>query len=66
MIRSSLPLKPRRDAGALHFTVDDLLVMPGTVTLSRDVASGLVALSVYLRRNPQGQLLLIGHRTRQQ
>lgn len=61
LIRNAAALKPRRENGALHFTVDNLLVLPGTVTLTDNLAQGLVALSVYLRRNQQSQLLLIGH-----
>ncbi len=59
--KNAAALQPRRDRGGLRFTVDDVLVMPGTITLTREVSNGLIALSVYLRRNPQSQLLLIGH-----
>jgi len=59
--RGAAALHPSRDRGALHFFIDDVVVLPGTITLTRDTSNGLVALSVYLRRNPQSQLLLIGH-----
>jgi len=59
--KNAAALRPRRDRGALLFTIDDVIVMPGTITLTRETSNGLVALSVYLRRNPQSQLLLVGH-----
>ncbi|MDB5985265.1 MAG: OmpA/MotB domain protein [Nevskia sp.] len=59
--KNAAALRPVRDRGALRFTVDDVLVMPGTITLTPSTSNGLVAISVYLRRNPQSQLLLVGH-----